>query len=377
MTRVLHVIDHLGLGGAQSALLDLVRHLDPSRFSCEVATLHGRGPFADALAREGFRVHSLSKHRWPPGYLARLPRSLAGWPIIHFHLQAANWLAKSFAALETDAIRIAHDHASGDLRFRGFSSLLPDALGHLGSHRVLAVSPSVREFLIRWEAVPADRIRLVPNGVDTEKFRPPDPSVRQRARARLGVAPEDFVIGAIGRLAPEKNFAIIPRIAARLPGVRFLLAGEGPCEAEIRSVLEAERVGHAVQLVGRVDHREEFFSALDALLLPSLYEGLPMVLLEAMATGLPCVASALPDVAAALEDSCKDLLCPPTDTEAFVAAIERLLHDPAAATQQGVRARARCQRDFSATACAARVAQVYDEELALRDGREFAKLPPI
>ena len=121
MIRVLHVIDHLDLGGAQTALLDMLRHRDRCAFDIEVAVMHGRGPFAEALEALGIKVHSLSRAKWPPDYVAEFVRLLrrADFEIVHFHLQGANWIAKPLAALVGQRILIAHDHTSGDLRFRG------------------------------------------------------------------------------------------------------------------------------------------------------------------------------------------------------------------------------------------------------------------
>ena len=94
MIRVLHVIDHLDLGGAQTALLDMLRHRDQSAFDVEVAVMHGRGPFAEALEALGIKVHSLAREKWPPVYVTEFVRLLrnANFQIVHFHLQGANWL---------------------------------------------------------------------------------------------------------------------------------------------------------------------------------------------------------------------------------------------------------------------------------------------
>lgn len=132
MIRVLHVIDHLDLGGAQTALLDMLRCRDRQAFEVEVAVMHGRGPFASALEEMEVPVRELSVSKWPPAYGPRFLRLLktGNFDVLHFHLQGANWIAKPLAALAGHPLRIAHDHASGDLRFRGMSSLGPDALAH-------------------------------------------------------------------------------------------------------------------------------------------------------------------------------------------------------------------------------------------------------
>src|ERR1700752_320685 len=109
MIRVLHVIDHLDLGGAQTALLDMLRHRDSSAFDVEVAAMHGRVPFADALEALGIKVHSLARRKWPPSYVPALVRLLRGaaFHVVHFHLQGANWIAKPLAALAGQRVLIA------------------------------------------------------------------------------------------------------------------------------------------------------------------------------------------------------------------------------------------------------------------------------
>src|SRR5262245_8101431 len=126
MIRVLHVIDHLGLGGAQTAVLDMLGNRDRAAFDVEAAVMHGWGPFADALEAVGVKVHSLSPAKWPPAYVPNFLRLIGqgNYDVLHFHLQASNWLMKPLAALAGATVRISHDHTSGDLKFRGVGSLL-------------------------------------------------------------------------------------------------------------------------------------------------------------------------------------------------------------------------------------------------------------
>jgi glycosyltransferase involved in cell wall biosynthesis len=356
--RVLHVIDHLGLGGAQSALLDIVRHR--SCVEAEVACMHGHGPFASALAAEGIRVHSLAPRRASPVYALNFMRLAkgGGFDVFHFHLQGANWLAKPLAAMVAPgAFRIAHDHASGDLRFRGLHSLLPDAISHLASHHIIAVSQGVSDFLTRCEAIPQDKISVVPNGIDTQLFHPPSPAERTEARRHLNLPAHQFLIGALGRLAPEKNFQAIPRIARLLPDCYFVIGGEGPCLNEIRGEAKRMQTADRVVLAGKISDRPAFFAAMDAFVIPSLYEGLPMVLLEAMASGLPVVASDLADMRNALSPC--GLLRPPGNDPAFADALNQLITNRPSATALGATARAHCTERFSAHATAGAIESIY------------------
>ena len=367
MIRVLHVIDHLDLGGAQTALLDMLRHRDRSAFDVEVAVMHGRGAFAEALEALGIRLHSLARHKWPPAYVTEFVRLLrdGDFQIVHFHLQGANWVAKPLAALVGQRVRIAHDHTSGDLRFRGAGSLLPDASSHLFSSRIIAVSKSVRDFLTRWEAVPEDLIELVPNAVDDEMFRPCTEEQKRAARSTLCISKEAFVAGSIGRLAHEKNFALLPRLAALHPDIVFVIAGSGPERARIAALASELGVDTRLLLLGTILDRSSFYDALDAFILPSLYEGLPMAILEAMSSGVPVLSSRLEGISAVIAEENEGLLARPGDVADFSRQLRRLKESPELGVHLAQAARTKASTRFSASVTARRIESIYREELGI------------
>ncbi len=358
MIRVLHVIDHLGLGGAQSALLDMVVNRNAASVDVEVAVMHGRGIFADALEKAGVKVHVLAPSKWPPVYISSLAclARTGRYDVLHFHLQGSNWLGKPLCAAVCRSRRVAHDHSSADLRFRGWWSLLPDGISHLFSNRVAAVSKGVADFLATLEAVPRGKIRVVPNGVDTTVFAPASAEVRARARASLGLASGDFVAGAFGRLAPEKNFQAIGAMARLCPGIRFIIGGSGAEEASLRMGMAGLE---NCRLAGEITDRAGFFAALDVFVLPSLHEALPMTVLEAMAAGVPVVASNLEGVAAALGDF--GILVAPGNPSEMAARLRELQDDPGRRAALADGARRRLETDFSAAATAQRVESIYRE----------------
>jgi glycosyltransferase involved in cell wall biosynthesis len=377
MIHVLHVIDHLDLGGAQTALLDMLRHRDRSAFDVEVAVMHGRGPFAEALEELGIKVHSLAREKWPPAYVTEFVRLLrnANFQIVHFHLQGANWIAKPLAALVGQRVRIAHDHTSGDLRFRGAGSLLPDASSHLLSSRIIAVSKGVRDFLTRWEAVPADLIELVPNGVDEEIFHPCTEEQKRTARSRLSIPQEAFVTGGIGRLAQEKNFALLPRLATLHPDIVFVIAGSGPERDRIAALASELGVDSRLRLLGTILDRGSFYHALDAFILPSLYEGLPMAILEAMSSGVPVISSRLEGISAVITEENEGLLAQPGDVADFSRQLRRLKESPELGGQLAQAARAKALNEFSASVSARRIESIYRQELGIANAKAADKNP--
>jgi glycosyltransferase involved in cell wall biosynthesis len=367
MIRVLHVIDHLELGGAQAALLDMLRLHDKASFEMEVAVMHGRGPFADALEALGIKVHSLAPAKWPPSYIAEFVRLLrnTNFQIVHFHLHGANWIAKPLAALVGQRVLIAHDHTSGDLRFRGARSLLPDASSHLFSSRIIAVSEGVRDFLQRWEAVSADLIELVPNGVDNEIFCPATEEQRREARRKLSLADNAFVAGSIGRLAPEKNLVMLAELAASHPDIVFAIAGSGPEHDRIASLASQLGVDSRLRLLGTLVERSSFYHALDLFIFPSLYEGLPMAILEAMSSAVPIIASRLEGIATVITDEKEGLLAQPGNVADFSRQLSRLRGAPRWAADLAQTARAKASNQFSAAVATRRIESIYRQELGV------------
>lgn len=319
MKRVLHVIDHLGLGGAQSVLVDLVTLMDRSEWHCEVAAMHGRGLFAEILEQQGIKVHSLSSSLWPPRYLSAFVRLQPQFDLLHFHLSGANWIAKPLAMVAGSQPRIAHDHASADLRFRGVGSIFVDAIMHRFSSHTIAVAPEVKKFLTHYEALAPESVTVISNGVNTEQFRPFTLEEKKEARAFFGFNIEDQIIGTVGRLASEKNQAMFLKAAAQAIAkggkAIFAIAGTGPEEQSLRHLAEQLGLSNHVRFLGQVQNRVLLYRALDLFVLTSYYEGLPMVLLEAMASGVPVVSTDLEGIHHALEGGLHGTLIPSNDVE--------------------------------------------------------------
>ncbi len=360
MKRVLHIIDHLHLGGAQAVLLDLVSLMDASEWQCEVASMHGRGLFAELLEERGIKVHELSPSVWPPHYLTAFIRLQSQFDLLHFHLSGSNWIAKPLAALTGSQPRIAHDHASADLHFRGIGSVLMDAIMHRFSSHTIAVAPEVKHFLNHYEALSAESISIISNGVNTENFHPFTLEEKKEARTFFNLPPEAYVVGTAGRLAPEKNQQMLLQAAAKAIErgctAVFVIAGTGPEEDSLRQLATQLGIVDAVRFLGQVQNRVQFYRALDLFVLTSRYEGLPMVLLEAMASGVPVVSTDLAGIHHALEGGRYGTLIPLDDMEAltqiFHSSQEKQPHSLLPARQK-------VENDFSAQHAAKKLENLY------------------
>jgi len=331
--RILHVIDSLDLGGAQTFLLDLVSHHDRTRFIPEVAVMHGKGIYTKAFGDAGVSVHSLSPGKFPPFYILNFWKLMRGgnYDLLHFHLFGANLCAKPIAVMSGHPAIVVHDQCNDASRDQNPLLLAADAFWNRQSHRIIAVSESTRRYLLAHEDLDDSSVITISNGIDTERFRPAIGAQRKQARSELGMPADVFVIGGVGRLVSQKNFLLFLKVASNIlkhyPEVRFAIAGTGPLEPILQA--EAENLGISSQIIflGHVSNRQSLYHALDILLITSDFEGTPMTLLEAMASGIPVVASGVDGIAEVCSDGVNSLLAHPGDSAAFEKSLLRLIQD--------------------------------------------------
>ena len=357
--RVLHVIDSLDLGGAQVVLENLIHHGD-ARFEFEVAAMHGRGQMWGRLAALGVPMHSLSPHHKNPLYIPRLAwRCITRrYDVVHTHLLAANIIAKPVAAACGVRVRINHDHCNDKLTDPRQWALPADTYTNLLSTHIVAVSESTRDFLLKHEHVSADKVTTIHNGIDTAAYRP-RPESRSASREKWGLPPRAFIVGGIGRLTHQKNFPLFLNIASQIPDAHFVIGGTGEDEAALRAQVAQLGLGGRVTFLGYVGDMPSLWPALDCLLLTSRYEGLPITILEAMACGVPIVASNLDGMREILRDDVNALLVPPSEPSPFVEAVLSLMDQPTRAAKFAEAALATVRKDYSAAGMARAVEAIY------------------
>lgn len=365
MKKVLHVIDSLHLGGAQEVVLNLATCGDRSRFSHEVATMHGRGVYWDRMAALGIPLHSLSPHKLFPWYAASLPALLlrGKFDVLHCHLVASNIIAKPLGKICRVPVILNHDHTNDDYRANQRVRLALDTLSNTLATHIIAVSESCSRFLIERENVPAGKITLVQNAIDLGRFSA-GCGTKAEARESLALPERAPVVAGVGRLNPQKNFSLFVRVAAevvkRHPEAVFILAGEGPEGEMLRECARESGIAENVRFCGYVADTRRVYLAADVLLMPSLFEGLPMTLLEAMAMRLPVVASALDGIAEVVEDGRDGFLVRSGDRNGFSERVCQLIENPVLAAGIGAAASEKIARDFSSARMCREVEAIYD-----------------
>lgn len=326
--------------------------------------MHGRGVFWEQLRAQGVPTHSLSSHaRWP-AYVPRLAWLCATrrYDVVHTHLLAANVIAKPVAALCGVPVRINHDHCNDKLSDPRKWAPKADEITNRFSTHVLAVSESTRRYVVEEEGVPAERATTIHNGVDTQLFQP-RPERRGAAREKLGLPQDACVVAGIGRLTFQKNFALFLDVAAevrkRHPRAVFVIAGTGEDEAALRKQAQRLGLGDGIRFLGYVGDMAALYPALDMLLLTSRYEGLPITILEAMATGTVIVSARLDGVQEILRDGEDAALVTPGDAAEFARRVCEMIEQPELARRYADAALTKVRAGYSAEAMARAVESIY------------------
>lgn len=331
----------LARGGAETQVALLAVALRERGWAVHVVSLVEPCAFQAELAVAGVELHSLGMSAGQPD-----PRGAARLAVIlrrvrpavlHSHMFHANLLGR-LARLAFPIPRVIstlHSLAessrqSPDVRWRDRLYRMTDSLADC----TVAVCQAVAERHEAAGAVRREKLRVVPNGIDTGRFRP-DEARRALVRDEMG-AEGEFVWLAAGRLMWKKDYPTMLRAAARQPGCTLWIAGAGPLEGELRAM--ARELGVNARFLGAREDLPELMNAADGLVLSSVVEGLPMVLLEAAASGLPSVATDVGGAGEAVAGSRTGFLMPAGDAGALAKAMARLAALPAEARQEMGRA---------------------------------------
>jgi sugar transferase (PEP-CTERM/EpsH1 system associated) len=371
---VAHVIHQLGTGGLENGLVNIVNRTPPERYRHAIVCLTDAAAFATRIEQPGVRILELRRSAGHSFALyARLWRVLRGLRPALIHSRNLAALEAQIPALLVPGARRVHGEHGRDLfdlhgQNRRYN-LLRRAIRPL-VQRYIAVSRDLAGWLQETVGVPRARIRQIYNGVDQRLFRPhagPRPDLAPPGF----LPPEPLVIGTVGRLAGVKDqstlvraFALLvrerPELARRL---RLVIVGDGPDREAIARSLVQEGVDRLTWLAGERDDVPRLMRLFDLFALPSLGEGISNTLLEAMASGLPSVATRVGGNPELVTEGENGFLVPPGDARAMARALARYCDRPALLRTQGVAGRRRAETTFNWERCVEQYLGVYDELL--------------
>lgn len=377
------VLDEVSVGGAEQVMRDVLAHFDPQVVSARLICLRRGGPLVQEFRDAGVQVEVLGRRGWwDPWTLAQLWRLMrrrgTDAVLVTHHHRAALALGRVAALLARVPVNVIAVHDM-DLAAVGKRCLPRWAVNTLAlSDVMILLSASQGEYLRNQEGVGRSRrssIRevVVPNGI----VLPPTwgPADRDRARAELSwdsnpLSDDEFVVGIVARLSAQKAhqvlFAAFARLLDTVPTARLVVVGTGPREAELRSLAAGLGIASRTDFMGVRRDVPELLPGFDVACLSSVHEGVPIAIIEAMAAGLPVVATDCGAVRDLVSEDQTGFLVPVGDAMALAERLARLAGDPGLRAILGANARAVAERDFSVSATARGYEQLLTDLMEAR-----------
>ncbi len=330
--KILYVFAALPVGGAEQVLVTELEGLDKNLFAPMVCVISEKGPVGELIEGMGLPVVPLlrmKKNQFDYNIIWELKNlMLRERPsIVHTHLYDGGKYGR-IAARMAKVPGIVHTAHNVYVKRRTKYHLINRILSSF-TDRIIAVSKAVKESLVRYDRINREKIQVIYNGIDLSKFG--GPLTKNEVRVELGIKPDEYVIGVIARLEEQKGHRYLLEALSHIPehlaSLKILIVGDG----QLRSALEAETKKRALSsnvfFLGTRKPITPILKALDLFLLPSLWEGFSMAILEAMAAGIPVIATMVGGAGEVITSGKDGRLIPPGDAQSLAEAIkDALLH---------------------------------------------------
>ena len=379
---VVHVVYRFATGGLENGLVNLINGLAPGAYRHVVVALTEVTDFRHRVQRDDVQFIALNK---PPGHgvwlyprLFRLFRALRP-AIVHtrnlaaLEAQVPAWLAGVPVRLHGEHGRDVEDLDGSSRRHQRIRRIYRPFVSHY-----LALSRDLAGYLQERVGVPPQRITLACNGVDSFRFHPADPGPAPQLPDCPFEPGRHWLVGTVGRMQTVKNQPLLAQAVVRAVDLepalrsrlRLVMAGDGPLRAVALDLLASAGLANLAWLPGERADVPEVMRALDCYVLPSMAEGISNTILEAMACGLPVVATRVGGNAELVDDGVTGLLVPSADVDAMARALVLLAGDPGRAAAMGRAGRQAVEQRFSLQAMVALYQGVYDRQRARADGQQ-------
>lgn len=365
--KVLHLIDSSGMYGAERVVLTMLQGLRDTRFAGILGCISEAGKEIPEIAREannlGISVKCFPMKR---GVHPLSVRTITDFVrknsicIVHSHGYKPNILMGIMPRKLFRVVSTVHGWAkqTGGIKMRMYEFLDAQALKRMDC--VVAVSRGVERDLLS-RGIRKKKVRIIYNGIAFDN--PGKIEDLASLRERLGISVGSFVIGTLGRLTAVKGQAFLiramPSILSEIKDCKLLIAGEGTLKGNLEHMINEMSLTESVRLVGYVKDIGHFLSVVDLFILPSLSEGLPISLLEAMGFGKPVVASAVGGITEIITDENEGVLIPPADSNAISIAIRRLFREAEKRKEIASAGREAVRNKFSARVMATQYSNLY------------------
>ena len=371
--RVCHVTSGDLLAGKEVLLLNLAKACSKERLNRTLFALFNDGFLARKLKEQGAKVSILQEKGFPIDIqiIAKLAGLMKkeGIHVVHTHGYKGNVIGGIAAKLSGCPILIRTEHGKPPSTLKaGFSkitlfSLMDYFIGRYWTDKIVAVSSDLSKILE--ERYPSEKIITIYNGLDVSEFDGRSPSIN--LKPEFGITDENKLIGIFARLNPEKGIGLFLKAAKLIsltaPQIRFFIVGEGPLYDELKDETARLNLEKNVILAGFREHAIDLLCQMDVVVLSSVHEGMPMVLLEAMALRRPIVATAVGGIPEVIEHRKTGILVPPGDVHSLAMACLELIENETLAKQIGIDARKKVEKRFLAQGMLDKLLSLYQESL--------------
>jgi sugar transferase (PEP-CTERM/EpsH1 system associated) len=371
------VVHSLHVGGLENGLVNLLNRLDPERFRQTVCCLTSAGTLAERIKVPGVEIMELNvpagQFRFPLLRLTKIFHRLSpnivhtrGWPTVDAVFAAR-------CARVSYLVHGEHGREHSDIDGNNWKrNQVRRLVGHVVDRYVI-VCDFFRSWLNEACRVKNERIVYIPNGVDTEKFRPLDcgsvlkasPSeVRKRLRSQLGLPPDPVLVGTVGRLDPVKDFPTLMKgfrqIKDSFSGAKLVIVGDGPVRSNLSRLGEELGLDSSLIWLGERNDIPELLRSFDIFVQTSIFEGMSNTILEAMASSLPIIATDTGGNPEVVSNGENGILVPVGGITELSGALQRYLSDPVLRYKHGSNSRRRAIDCFDLSLMAARYAEMYE-----------------
>lgn len=365
--RVLHVIGGGEFGGAERHILNLATAIDPDVVEVSVCCLFA-DPFVGVAREAGIKSYSIPmRHKMDFSIVTKLREKIIKdkIDIVHTHGVRANLVGRLAAKMSGvgTVITTVHSMLAQDYpnTFSRFANMFIERASRSMTSHFIAVSGGLQKALIK-QGIPEKKITVVYNGLDPKLFRRKDP-ISTEWRDKSGIASGIPLVAIVGRLHPVKGHQYFLKAAAKIlkerQNIHFLVVGSGPERDDLEELTDSLGITKHVTFTGFISNVYDLIPELNLLVVPSLWEGFGLTALEAMAVGVPVVATSVGGLPEIVEHGTTGLLVPPADEALLAKNIVWVLEHPQEAKEMATAAKGVVEEKFTAEAMARKTEGVY------------------